>query len=86
MPSKLDLTRTEGVDEAVLATIDSIFTFQPWSPEQIAKGKLVRNSLAAAYESVISNVPASPTRTRALNAIIDARMLANAAITFKGEL
>ena len=63
-----------------------LFTFQPWTEEQITRGQMVRDTLAIAFKAVVDNVPPSPTRTRALNGIIDARMLANAAITFEGKL
>lgn len=70
------------LDEAV----KNLFTFHPWSATQVADGEKVRDAIAEAYKAVILNVPSSPTRTRALNALVDARMLANAAITFKGEI
>jgi hypothetical protein len=63
-----------------------LFTYQPWNETQIEQGKLVREALASAFEVIVNHVPPCPTRTRALNYLIDARMLANAAITFNGEL
>lgn len=65
---------------------EELFTFQPWNPTQISAGKEVRLTLQRAFRTVITFAPPSPIRTRALNAIIDARMLANAAITFDGKL
>lgn len=61
------------------------FTYHPWSEEQIAKGKAVREALQNAYEVVITNVPASPDRSAALRKIREARMDANSAITFNGS-
>lgn len=66
--------------------IDDLFTFHPWDDEKIAKGNAVKVHLKEAYKAVILNVPSSPTRTRALNAITDARMLVNQALTFDGRI
>lgn len=82
---KFDFNFTDEVTPEVRANIQSLFRFEPWQPSQIAKGERVRDALAKAYEVMLENVPPSPTRTRALNMLVDARMLANAAITFKGE-
>ena len=43
------------------------------------------DALKAAAMEIMIHVPPSPSRTRALNHLIDARMLANAAITHKGK-
>lgn len=75
----------EQADE-VLAAIDELFTFKPWDEKQIDDGKKVREALADAYSCIIARVPSGPTRSRALNMLTDCRMLANAAITFKGEV
>lgn len=82
---KFDFNFTDEVTSEVRANVQSLFRFEPWQPSQIAKGDRVREKLAEAYLAVLENVPPSPARTRALNMITDVRMLANAAITFKGE-
>lgn len=76
---------TIGGDELEFLAND-LFTFKDWTLEQIEKGAEVKNALKEAYKLIIKNVPSSPTRTRALNALLDARMLANAAITFGGQV
>lgn len=68
------------------ATVDDLFSYHSWNEQQQEQGRLVRNALADAYKSILGNVPPGPTRSRALNMLVDARMLANAAITFKGEV
>jgi hypothetical protein len=78
----MDYTRAVTISQEEL---DEVFTFHPWSGEQIAAGRVVRDQLAGAFAAIVNNAPPSPLRTRALNAVVDARMLANAAITFKGK-
>jgi hypothetical protein len=68
-----------------LANVDEAFTFQPWDAGQVERGEAVRDALVLAAKQVLRNCPAGRLRTRALNNLIDARMLANAAITFKGR-
>ena len=46
----------------------------------------VRNVIREAIVQVVFNVPASPARTRAINALLEARMLANQAIIFGGAV
>lgn len=75
-------------DEEIKAAeqeVDYLFTYQPWTDEQVEKGQNIRRDLAKAYVTILVNVPPSPTRTRALNLLMDARQLANAALTFGGE-
>lgn len=87
--NKQALERATGNDVHPVEVIDEsvrrIFTYQEWTPEQIQAGQVVRDALASAYKALINNVPSGPTRTRAMNALIDSRLLANAAITFPGE-
>lgn len=73
--------RYEG-GELTLDNVTDAFEYHPWDDDQKTRGEIVRHNLAAAAEVILANVPRSPLRTRALNAIFDARMLANAAITF----
>lgn len=69
--------------EITLDNIPDAFEYHAWDESQRERGEAVRHNLAAAAEVILANVPRSPLRTRALNAIFDARMLANAALTFE---
>jgi hypothetical protein len=82
---QVDLTRATALGPEVVKTVDDLFIYHPWAEEQIARGSAVRSALQDAYEMIIEVVPPCPTRTRALNCLTDARMLANAAITHKGK-
>ena len=64
-----------------LKNVRHAFTYHPWNADQQDRGKHVTAALIAAAEAILTAVPECPTRTRALNNLIDARMLANAAIT-----
>lgn len=68
-----------------LTNVREAFTYQPWDANQQARGKAVTEALINAAEAVLQAVPECPTRTRALNNLVDARMLANAAITHEGR-
>ena len=68
-----------------LDNVEHAFTYHPWNEDQQRRGKEVTAALIAAAKAIITNVPECPTRTRALNNLIDARMLANAAITHDGR-
>lgn len=68
-----------------LDTVREVFTYQPWNPDQQDRGRAVTEALIHAAESILRAVPECPTRTRALNNLVDARMLANAAITHDGK-
>lgn len=82
-----DLPRlTAGNEEEIKKAISELFTYAPWTTAQCKQAEPVREALEAAYFAVLMNVPSSPARTRALNCISDARMLANQAITFEGEV
>lgn len=77
---------TDAAPEALDEAVQELFTYHAWNDEMVARGKTVKNALAEAYKAIILNVPSSPSRTRALNNLTDARMLANAAISFNGEV
>lgn len=81
----VDLTRATEATEEVKQTVHDLFEFKSWDQVKISKGVIVRLKLEEAYCAIIDNAPPSPTRTRALNHIVDARMLANAAITHEGR-
>lgn len=84
-----DLPRvTAGEEGALKEAISNLFrdTYAFWTEPQCSQAKPVREALEAAYFAILTNVPSSPARTRALNCLTDARMLANQAITFEGEV
>ena len=72
-------------ERITIDNVDDAFTYQSWDQEQQASGGAVRSALVAAAKVILQTVPESPLRTRALNNLVDARMLANAAITFRGR-
>jgi ferredoxin len=85
MVKKVDLTRaTECGPDEIGATRD-LFDYHDWDDEQRKNGEIVRNMLCSSYQAIINAVPPCPTRTRALNLLLDARMLANSAIMHKGK-
>jgi hypothetical protein len=57
----------------------------PWTPEQTAAGREVREALATAVKVIVANVPPSADRTVAIRKIREARMDANSAITHNGK-
>jgi len=63
--------------------VEAVFTYQPWTKEQTARGQAVRDSLVNAALEIFENVPDCPARTRAINNLVDARMLANNAISLE---
>lgn len=80
------LNRSNGTEANVDEDIKQLMTYAPWNEGQIKNGEAVRDALSTAYKAILQNVPSCPTRTRALNMLTDARMLANQAITFNGEI
>jgi hypothetical protein len=76
---------TESVQRINEKNVTEAFQYQPWNAEQTIAGNAIRESLIIAAKMIIDNVPETPLRTRALNALVDARMLANAAISFNGR-
>ena len=82
----MPLFQTEKVvNPEVEAEVRDLFEYHKWTEEMQTAGEKVRESLIQAVLTIIKNVPPGPTRSRAINNIIDARMLANAAITFSGK-
>lgn len=65
--------------------VDRLFTYQPWDKNQEGAGAAVNEALKNAFKAMIQNVPPSPRRTIALQHLVDARLSANAAITFGGQ-
>ncbi len=83
--SELNRATSSNIEEPELTSlVQDLFSYRPWNEEQIAKGAIVKNALAEAYKAIILNVPSGPSRTRALNCLVDARMLANASLSFDG--
>lgn len=68
-----------------LENVADAFEYHPWAPDQREAGEIVREALVAAAKAILRSVPQGPSRTRALNHLIDARMIANAAITHRGR-
>lgn len=66
--------------------VEAAFSFlRPWDVDQADRGQQVRDVLVQAAKTILRTVPPSPMRTRALNHLIDARMLADAGIMFRGR-
>lgn len=65
--------------------VEQVFRFAPWTPEKVALGKEVVDSLIAAVRVILRNVPAGPDRTVAIRKIREARMDCNSAITHDGQ-
>jgi hypothetical protein len=68
-----------------LDNIDAAMAYHPWSGSQIEKGDIVREALTLAAKAILRHVPAGPYRTVAIRKLLEARMDANAAITFRGR-
>lgn len=83
--TKVDINRAASLTREVADTVDDMFLYHPWSPDQQEAGIIVRDALATAFKAIIEHVPPSPDRTVALRKIREARMDCNSAITFKGR-
>lgn len=81
----MDLTRVYGDQPGLHEAVEDLFAYHGWSEDQKIRGDYVRKSLAEAYKTIVRHVKPCPGRTRALNAIVDSRMLANNAISFEGR-
>lgn len=68
-----------------LENVEAAMQYHPWGVEQLEAGNQCRESLTAAIRTILRTVPNCPLRTRAINHLVDARMIANAAITFRGR-
>lgn len=73
------------VSPEVEKEVRDMFEYHPWTEEQQAKGKEVRESLVQSVFTLIRNVPPGPDRTVAIRKIREARMDANSSITHKGR-
>lgn len=81
----LNLNYATGNSPEVRALIEERFTYRQWTAEQVNHGKVVTGAGIDFASAIVEHVPPSPTRTRALDLIEEARMLANAAITHGGK-
>ena len=65
--------------------VADVFACYVLSPGQVERMNQVRDALQKAAEVVLENCPETSVRTRALNAITDARMLANQSIALEHQ-
>lgn len=68
-----------------LDTIEDLMAYQPWGPAAQEAGAQVREALTAAAKAILRVAPAGRYRDRAVELVLDARMQANAAISFNGR-
>jgi hypothetical protein len=68
-----------------LENIDEAMRYQPWDRQQQEAGDIVREALTTAAKAILRHVPDAAFRSVALRNILDARMNANAAISFRGR-
>lgn len=71
--------------EITLENVEDVFAYHAWSPEQKDCGDCVREALIVGVKAILRSVPPGALRTRAIDCLVDARMIANAAITFRGR-
>jgi hypothetical protein len=80
-----DVNRATELTPDVEAEIAQMFTYQPWDGAQTTAGTIVRQALAHAVKTIVSNVPPCADRSVAIRKIREARMDCNSAITFRGR-
>lgn len=73
--------RETGHHEITLDNFEHVMTYQPWMPHQREAGAVIHEALVAAGKAILRSVVRCPSRTLALQHLIDARMRANAAIS-----
>lgn len=64
--------------------VHEVFTYQKPTEEQIPRFHAITQAAEAYARVILTNAPRTPARTRALNAVIDSRMMANNAIAHEG--
>lgn len=84
-PATPNLNYASELTPEIEAIIKERFTYKQWTPDQVAFGDAVTHGAIEWAKVIVKNVPPSPTRTRVINLIEEARMLANAAITYGGK-
>jgi hypothetical protein len=77
---------SQGDIDAARRCVRDLIEYHTPTADHVNRMAEVRKGIETAMLAVVFNVPASPTRTRALNALMDARMLANAAVIFGGAV
>lgn len=77
--------RPIGSGEFTLENIEEAMTYQPMDSEQIDSAQEIRDALTFAAKAILRRAPRSARRTLALQHVINARMDANAAISFRGR-
>jgi hypothetical protein len=70
--------------EVTLENVHTAFTYQKPTEEQIPRFNAITEAAEAYARVILANAPRTPARTRALNAVIDSRMMANNAIAHEG--
>lgn len=71
--------------EFTLDNIDEAMAYQPWMPDQQEAGTIIREALTTAAKAILRHAPVGRYRSVALRQVLDARMNANAAISFRGR-
>lgn len=85
MSTTTDFTRAAGLTPDVSAAIDDAMEYHAWNPEQVEKGRLIRNAIGEAIKIVVQHAPPCPDRSAAIRKLREARMDANSAITHRGK-
>lgn len=71
--------------EITLETIDELMRYQPWTRAQQEAADQAREALTMAARVLLRTCPAGRFRSVALRAVLEARMNANASISFRGR-
>lgn len=80
-----DITRATAVTQDVDKTIEDMFVYRDWVPEQIEKGSRVRDILAEAVRVIVANVPPCADRSAAIRKIREAHFSCTCSITSGGK-
>lgn len=70
--------------EVTLANVEYLMAYHSWDGHQREAGDQVREALTFAAKAILRNVPAGRSRSVTLRNILEARMNANAGISFGG--
>lgn len=81
----LDALEAQRSEPITLRNVEDAFRYHPWDQGQQDCGDVVRDALVAASKAILRSVPPGRLRTRCLDDLIEIRMRANAAITFRGR-
>lgn len=69
--------------EVTPENLDDVFSYHSPSGTQPERFLAISRAMKEAARAILENVPRCPDRTRAINALRDARMLANAAVALE---